>query len=144
VSAAVWGRRRFHDDDKLKGAAVEHLSPHARCGPKDALAQIDSPLSASHKHARARLLIVSEVINDIWQPAYRLHGWRGDSHVERSQRRQMHQFTAGDGRKGIPRANTLAGAELRQASGHTSAGTVGETVQHHLLWRLCAKTQARP
>ncbi len=63
-----------YDDGRLKYAAALHQTPCARCGPKGKPAPAGSPLSLGHQDARARRLVMKEVLEDLWRESRRLHG----------------------------------------------------------------------
>lgn len=65
--------RAIYDDGRLKYADAVHAEECKRCGPKGKPAQIGSPLSAAHQHARAIRLIAKAILRDLWTAAKNIH-----------------------------------------------------------------------
>lgn len=65
--------RKIYDDTRAKYADAVHEHVCVRCGPSGKPAQIGSPLSDGHKHARAIRRIAKEVLLDLWIEAMLEH-----------------------------------------------------------------------
>lgn len=65
--------RQVYDEGRLKYADAVHAEECKRCGPKGKPAQIGSPLSAAHQHARAIRLIAKAILRDLWTAAKNIH-----------------------------------------------------------------------
>ena len=65
--------RQVYDEGRLKYADAVHAEECKRCGPKGKPAQIGSPLSAAHQHARAIRLIAKQILRDLWTAAKTIH-----------------------------------------------------------------------
>lgn len=65
--------RVIYDQGRIKYADATHKGACVRCGPKGKPAAAGSPLSDAHKHARARRLVMKELLKDLWREAKRLH-----------------------------------------------------------------------
>jgi hypothetical protein len=61
--------RLVYDDGRTKYAESVHAHPCPRCGPKGHPAEIGSPLSDGHKHARAMRLVMKAILKDLWREA---------------------------------------------------------------------------
>lgn len=65
--------RRVYDAARDKYDNAAHRTLCKRCGPSGKPAQIGSPLSAGHQHARAMRLMSKEILRDLWLEGKRLH-----------------------------------------------------------------------
>lgn len=65
--------RKVYDAGREKYATAVHLTPCVRCGPKNKPAEIGTPISAGHQHARALRLVAKKVLKDLWAESRRLH-----------------------------------------------------------------------
>lgn len=65
--------REVYDQGRAKYADALHGVVCRRCGPAGKPAQVGSPLSDGHKHARALRLVSKEVLKGLWREAKRLH-----------------------------------------------------------------------
>jgi hypothetical protein len=63
--------RAVYDAGRAKYADAIHAHPCARCGPSGKPAEIGSPLSAGHQHARALRLVAKAILRDLWVEARR-------------------------------------------------------------------------
>lgn len=71
--------RDLYDTARAKYADSVHPTPCARCGPAGKPAQVGSPLSAGHQHARALRLISKQVLKEMWIESKRLHEVHSDT-----------------------------------------------------------------
>lgn len=71
--------RQVYDDTRVKYADAVHAAECIRCGPSGKPAQIGSPLSAGHQHARALRAIAKAVLKDLWRTSADLHIQKGIS-----------------------------------------------------------------
>lgn len=60
-------------DARVKYAESVHPSVCVRCGPKNKPAEVGSPLSDGHKHARAIRITAKEILKDLWIEAKSIH-----------------------------------------------------------------------
>lgn len=74
--------RTVYDDGRAKYSESVHQHECVRCGPSGKPAEVGSPLSAGHQHARALRLVAKAVIRDIWIESRRLHV-TSDIHIGR-------------------------------------------------------------
>lgn len=61
--------RAVYDSTRAKYDGALHDVPCRRCGPSGHPAQVGSPLSAGHQHARAIRAVAKEVLRDLWTQA---------------------------------------------------------------------------
>lgn len=61
--------REVYDKGRAQYEGVAHEAPCTRCGPSGSPAQVGSPLSAGHQHARALRLVSKAVLKDLWREA---------------------------------------------------------------------------
>lgn len=66
--------REVYDRAKLKYANAVHTHECIRCGPSGKPAQIGSPISDGHRHARALRAVAKKVLQDLWRESRRMHG----------------------------------------------------------------------
>lgn len=66
--------RLVYDEGRVKYADAAHQRPCVRCGPAGKPAQVASPLSLGHQHARALRLVMKRVLLDLWREARALKG----------------------------------------------------------------------
>jgi hypothetical protein len=81
---------------KGKYAEAVHPAPCVRCGPAGKPAQVGSPLSDGHKHARALRIVSKEILKDLWRAARALHE-RAQTPAADHQRFDTHGSHVGDG-----------------------------------------------
>lgn len=79
--------RAVYDTAKVHYAEAVHDRPCVRCGPAGKPAAQGSPLSAAHRHARARRASAKAILHDLWLEAKRLHELPGgqderDTHTD--------------------------------------------------------------
>lgn len=65
--------RKVYEAGREKYADAVHPVECRRCGPSGNPAQVGSPLSAGHQHARALRLTAKEILRDLWTESKRLH-----------------------------------------------------------------------
>ena len=65
--------RKVYDDAREHYAEAVHGTSCVRCGPKGKPAEIGSPLSDGHKHARALRKVSKEILKDAWRAAKEWH-----------------------------------------------------------------------
>lgn len=65
--------RVVYDDGRAKCAELTHAVACLRCGPAGKPAQVGSPLSAGHQHARAMRLVMKAVLRDLWIESRRIY-----------------------------------------------------------------------
>lgn len=65
--------RAVYDEGRAKYSGAVHQVPCVRCGPSGKPAEIGSPLSAGHQHARAMRLVAKAILRDLWTESKRLH-----------------------------------------------------------------------
>jgi hypothetical protein len=65
--------RAEYDRGRAKYAESTHALDCPRCGPKGKPADIGSPLSAGHQHARAMRLVSKAILRDLWIESAVLH-----------------------------------------------------------------------
>lgn len=70
--------RTVYDDGRQKYADAIHAAPCRRCGPAGKPAEVGTPVSAGHQHARAMRLVMKEILRDLWTESKRLHDQAGD------------------------------------------------------------------
>jgi hypothetical protein len=68
--------RKVYDDAREHYAEAVHGAPCVRCGPKGKPAEVGSPLSDGHKHARALRKVSKEILKDAWRAAKEWHDSR--------------------------------------------------------------------
>jgi len=59
--------RPVYDAAREKYAEAIHLAPCLRCGPKGKPAQVGSPLSDGHKHARGIRMVMRAILHDVYR-----------------------------------------------------------------------------
>ena len=59
--------RKTYDDGRTKSAESIHAHECKRCGPQGKPAEVGSPLSLGHQHARAMRLVMKAVLLDLWK-----------------------------------------------------------------------------
>jgi hypothetical protein len=62
--------RKVYDDGRAKYTDSLHQHPCKRCGPAGKPAEVGSPLSLGHQHARAMRLVMKAVLLDLWKQAH--------------------------------------------------------------------------
>ena len=70
--------REVYDRAKLKYASAVHTHECIRCGPSGKPAQIGTPISDGHRHARALRAVAKAVLWDLWRESRRMHGVLND------------------------------------------------------------------
>jgi len=70
--------RTVYDAAKLKYANAVHTHECIRCGPSGKPAQIGTPISDGHRHARALRAVAKAVLRDLWRESRRMHGILND------------------------------------------------------------------
>lgn len=65
--------RDVYDATRAKYDGALHQVECRRCGPAGKPAQVGSPLSAGHQHARALRAVAKTVLRDLWREAKRIH-----------------------------------------------------------------------
>ena len=65
--------RDVYDTTRAKYADAVHTSECTRCGPKGKPAQVGSPLSLGHQHARGLRAVAKQFLKDLWIESKRLH-----------------------------------------------------------------------
>jgi hypothetical protein len=70
--------REVYDRAKRKYANTIHKHTCIRCGPSGKPAQVGTPLSAGHIHARALRAVMKAVLRDLWHESRRMHGVLND------------------------------------------------------------------
>lgn len=70
---AAGKHRLVYEAAKAKYAEAVHTKECVRCGPSGKPAQVGSPLSDGHKHARAMRIVAKEVLRDLWLASREFH-----------------------------------------------------------------------
>lgn len=65
--------REVYDKAREKYEDAIHRLDCKRCGPAGKPAQVGSPISAGHQHARAVRIVAKEVLKDLWRESKRIH-----------------------------------------------------------------------
>lgn len=65
--------RDVYDAAKAKYEGATHSALCVRCGPAGKPAQVGSPLSKGHVHARGLRAVAKDVLRELWREAERLH-----------------------------------------------------------------------
>lgn len=65
--------RDLYEASRAKYTDVVHLVPCVRCGPAKKPAQVGSPLSPGHQHARALRIMSKTLLKELWIESKRLH-----------------------------------------------------------------------
>lgn len=65
--------RVVYDDARAHDEGALHPNECKRCGPAGRPAQVGSPLSKGHAHARAMRKVSKAVLRDLWRESKRLH-----------------------------------------------------------------------